>query len=93
MRASNKFSLDKTLGTLFGNRDKDIMTYVRKSIKIRHHDLQLDKHLPHMQDADKMLRPRVSYNDRIKNLADCHFEDHEVTIQESIIPKSEIEKS
>jgi hypothetical protein len=65
MRGSNKFHLDRTMATLFGNRDKDLQNFVRRSITYRHQDLHLDKHTPHMKDVAKMLRPRESEKNQI----------------------------
>ena len=91
MRRSNKFSLDQTLGTLFGNRDKDLMRFVRRSLKLKHQDLILEKHTPHMKDVRKILKPRESYVERVRKLEDCHSEGHQLSINESVVNPGKFE--
>lgn len=86
MRDSNQFQLDQTLATLFKNRDPDVMKYVRKSLTLRHKDLFLDKHTPHMKEAAGMLRPaRQTEAAQDKPMEECYSEGHGLSIQEEVV--------
>ena len=80
MRGSNQFTIEKTPATLFGNRDKDLMEFERKSVQYKHNDLYLDRHTPHMKDVQKMLHPRESEKVKTKHMQDIYSEGHGLSI-------------
>ena len=91
LRDSHRFSLEETLAGLAKNRDPEIQAKIRKSIKVRHHDVKLDAFVPHVKDVQanrtkyyrdgKAIFQRESETTILPNLSKCYDEDHDLTLQ------------
>ena len=92
MRDSNKFVLDRTMANLAGNRDPSVTDKFRRSLAYRHMDLQLDPHTQHIREA-KGLKKRDTERGRMKDMADCYSEGHELSLQQSLISQQKFDAS